>query len=92
MTPERVPDADVRYITFSSGTTGRPKGIFGSHKCVHHMNTTRQQLFPYDVKSGRWTVAVNIFLLWGVLQALGGLKAPAAPLSVKTRLSIQRPS
>mmetsp|Transcript_2270 Transcript_2270/g.3182 ORF Transcript_2270/g.3182 Transcript_2270/m.3182 type:complete len:953 (+) Transcript_2270:38-2896(+) len=69
--PEHVIDRDVKYITFSSGTTGRPKGIFGSHSCVSHMNKTRQELYPYKPVNGRpWAVAVSIFLLWECFRPL----------------------
>src|SRR5207247_630465 len=42
--PELKPD-DPAYIFFTSGTTGVPKGVLGSHKGLSHFITWQRETF-----------------------------------------------
>lgn len=58
---------NLAYIVMSSGTTGEPKGILGTHRGAVHSYLQRYEVSSY--KPGD-RVACNIFFVWEVLRPL----------------------
>ncbi|MCP4687636.1 MAG: AMP-binding protein [Desulfobacterales bacterium] len=63
ITPE-----DTIYLVYSSGTTGRPKGIMVTHKACLNAYEHRYEQIPYTGEDHR--EGCNIFFIWELLRPL----------------------
>lgn len=59
---------DMAYTVYSSGTTGRPKGIVCPHRGAVFSYKWRHLAFPYDDDDER--EACNVFFVWEMLRPL----------------------
>ncbi|XP_065204923.1 uncharacterized protein LOC135834874 [Planococcus citri] len=64
---EKVQLDDMAYTVYSSGTTGKPKGIQCPHRGAVFSYTWRHLAFPYDEDDRE---ACNIFFVWEMLRPL----------------------
>ncbi|KAG4068511.1 hypothetical protein HA402_004852 [Bradysia odoriphaga] len=66
-TREHVLLDDMAYTVYSSGTTGRPKGIVCPHRGAVYSYVWRHLAFPYDDGDRE---ACNVFFVWEMLRPL----------------------
>lgn len=64
---EKVSLDDMAYTVYSSGTTGKPKGIQCPHRGAVFSYTWRHLAFPYDEDDRE---ACNVFFVWEMLRPL----------------------
>lgn len=68
---------DVAYIVYSSGTTGKPKGIKCPHRGAVHSYNFRFQNYPYQIDD---VVACNVFFVWELFRPiLKGIRMVVIP-------------
>lgn len=60
--PVQVPPKQPALITFSSGTTGEPKGIYRSHQVLSAQHLLIKKLFPADKKLRDFPLFPNVIL------------------------------
>lgn len=64
---ENVSLDDMAYTVYSSGTTGKPKGIQCPHRGAVYSYVWRHLAFPYDDDDRE---ACNVFFVWEMLRPL----------------------
>lgn len=71
---------DLAYIMYTSGTTGRPKGVMVPHRAINRLvvNTNYIQIKPEDriLQTGALGFDASTFEIWGALLNGGGLSRP----------------
>jgi amino acid adenylation domain-containing protein len=87
-----APDAPA-YVVFTSGTTGIPKGVIGTHRGLAHFLRWQSQTFSIDVddRAGQLTRLAFDVVLRDILVALvsgGGLVLPPSEEGMDGRLLI----
>lgn len=66
------------YVVYTSGTTGKPKGVMAAHRNLVHYILVAQQQFRFDAQDvmpaiARFTFSINLFELFTPLVAGGTL-------------------
>jgi len=78
---ERTSADGLAYIIYTSGTSGRPKGVMVEHRAVLRLvlNTDYLQLGPVDLvlQTGSLAFDASSFEIWGPLLNGGGLCRPS---------------
>uniref|UniRef100_A0A914XZY2 Uncharacterized protein n=1 Tax=Panagrolaimus superbus TaxID=310955 RepID=A0A914XZY2_9BILA len=75
--PKDITPDDLAYIVYSSGTTGKPKGIACPHRGAVLSYKFRFTHFPYETDD---VVACNVFFVWELLRPiLQGIKMTIIP-------------
>uniref|UniRef100_A0A1I8I6Z4 Fatty acid synthase n=1 Tax=Macrostomum lignano TaxID=282301 RepID=A0A1I8I6Z4_9PLAT len=60
----------LAFIVYSSGTTGKPKGIGMPHRGAVFSYHWRHVTYPYDESNGPEREACNVFFVWEMLRPL----------------------
>jgi len=60
----------LAYVVYSSGTTGKPKGIACPHRGAVFSYKWRFENVPYDETNGPEVEACNVFFVWEMLRPL----------------------
>jgi amino acid adenylation domain-containing protein/thioester reductase-like protein len=75
--PKDITPDDLAYIVYSSGTTGKPKGIACPHRGAVLSYKFRFTHYPYESDD---VVACNVFFVWELLRPiLQGIKMTIIP-------------
>jgi acyl-coenzyme A synthetase/AMP-(fatty) acid ligase len=75
--PKDISADDIAYVVYSSGTTGKPKGIQCPHRGAVVSYNFRFKHYPYQVDD---VVACNVFFVWELFRPiLKGIKMVVIP-------------
>lgn len=98
--PAQVPPYQAALISYSSGTTGKPKGIYRSHRVLSAQHLLIKKLFPAEKKHRDFPLFPNVILhnlasgLTSILPAIPGFQVnrlnPADVITQLEKLNVQR--
>lgn len=84
--PERMPGPhgdNAAYVLYTSGSSGRPKGVTICHRAIHNLILGLQQVLPLTasdrlLQKTALTFDASVWEFWAPLQA-GGAAGPGSP-------------